>query len=104
MPADDVYRVRPASRAAVAAARMCGGVGWSGSPTLKSRIRSPLAASAAARWAMATVGETSSALTRRERAGSLPLRAISPRGLRPRRAAVFLPEPSLDHRRDEVVA
>ena len=47
--------------AAVAAATTCAGVGWSGSPTLKSRTRRPAALSAAARWAIATVGETSSA-------------------------------------------
>src|SRR6266480_3402224 len=58
--------------AAVAAAPMCRGVGWSGSPTLKSSTASPLALSAAARWATATVGDTSSDSARRERSVADP--------------------------------
>ena len=59
--------------AATAAAEMCAGVGWSGSPTLKSRTSAPFAFRAAARWAMATVGETSMARARRERSVAEPL-------------------------------
>src|SRR5262249_56515265 len=68
-PAAGVYFVRPASIAALPAAATWAGVGWSGSPTLKSSTRPPLALSAPARWAMATVGDTSRLRTRRESRG-----------------------------------
>ena len=51
---------------------MCDGVAWSGSPTLKSRILLPWALSDVARWAMATVGDTSMARARRERPPAVP--------------------------------
>jgi hypothetical protein len=50
---------------------MCAGVGWSGSPTLKSSTLRPLARRAVARWDIATVGDTSIARARRESAGPL---------------------------------
>ena len=73
-PEAGAYFVRPASIAALPASSTWRGVGWSGSPTVKSKTRTPFAFSARAFAAIATVGDTS---RRRARAASLgPVPAV----------------------------
>ena len=95
--------MRPFPIAATAAAEMCWGVGWSGSPTLKSSTSAPFALRAAARWAIAIVGETSMARARRERSAAEPSLLTSPSGAAepPRSATARTSRPApLDHGRD----
>ena len=69
--------------AALPASSTWRGVGWSGSPTVKSKTRTPFAFSSRAFAAIATVGDTSS---RRARAASRVLHLFTP-GSSPRRPA-----------------
>ena len=64
--------MRPASIAALPASTTWRGVGWSGSPTVKSNTRTPFALSARAFAAIATVGDTSRLRARAASRGPVP--------------------------------
>jgi hypothetical protein len=108
-PEAGAYFVRPASIAALPASLTWGGVGWSGSPTVKSRTRTPVSRSARARRHRHRRGHLEAAGARREprsrgcshRPRPHPGRALS--GRAPRSGVPYFSlQPLLHDRRHEV--